>query len=274
MKQTLFILMIAAAMTLFGSAAYAQTPDPFSGNLDRPVTSAEAQEAEEDLNPEPPPDPEEDEDPDEDDEENGEPPVFMDEELEGHIIVFCLDASCSMGAGYSPGFPVYGAGGGVIGYPSRWQTIQSEASNSISQMNESFEFDVVVYDTPVRSCFGALTPATPANRTQATSWIYGTGIAGCTNSYDGLVLAFSYGNDLDLLIFMSDGMPNTALSIGIGACAGWGANMTALILGVAQNGIAAQTKESFKLLVMQIGGSPMAFMVSMGALQGAEFVLK
>ena len=273
MKDMLFVLLIVAAMTMLGTAVYAQ-PDPFSGNLDRPIRAAEAQDAEEELNPEPPPDPEEEEDPDEDDEEVGDPPVFMDEELEGTIIVFCLDASCSMGAGYSPGFPVYGGGGGVIPYPNRWQTVQSEASNSIGAMNDQFEFDVVVYDTPVRSCFGALTPATPGNKTQAISWIYATWTAGCTNSHDGLVLSFSYGNELDMIVFMSDGMPNTALSIGIGACSGWGATMTSLIMGVAQNGIAAQTKESFKLLVMQIGGSPMAFMVQMGALQGAEFVLK
>jgi len=268
-----YLLSILAILALLISVSSAQTLSPFSGNLDRPIPAWAAEDAEEEMAPDPPPDPEEEEDPDDDDEEENDPPTFMDEELEGSQIILCLDASCSMGASYSAGFPVYSSSGSIISYPNRWQTVQSEAANAISGMTEEHEFDVITYDTPVQSCFGCLTTATPGNKQQAISWIYARYTAGCTNSYDALLLAFSnYGNELDCLMFLSDGMPNTALSLGIGACAGWG--MEAQIVSLVQGGIGAQQKEGFRFLSIQVGGSPMAFMVQLGSLQKAEFILK
>jgi hypothetical protein len=273
MRNLLFTLILVTTLAFLGSNIMAQTVAPFSGNLDRPIPAWAAEGAEDEMAPEPPPDPEEEEDPDDDDEEQGDPPTFMDEELEGSQIILCLDASCSMGSSYNPGFPVYSSGGSIISYPNRWQTVQSEAANAISGMTEDHEFDVITYDTPVQSCFGCLTPGTPGNKQQAISWVYARYIAGCTNSYDALLLAFSnYGNELDCIMFMSDGMPNTALSLGIGACAGWG--MESTIIAMAQGGIGAQQNEGFKLLVIQVGGSPMSFMVQLGNLQKAEFILK
>lgn len=87
------------------------------------------------------------------------------------------------------------------------------------------------------------------------------------------MLAFTnYGTGLDIIMFMSDGYPNTALTLGIGACCGWGIEST--ILSMAAGKIPLQQHPNFKLLVVQVGGSPMPFMVSLGGLQRAEFVLK
>lgn len=178
--RSVFALVVVCAMAFFGSAVFAQatTVTPFSGNLDRPTSTWEAEDAEEEMAPAPPPDPEEEEDPDDDDEEPGEPPTFMDEELEGANIVLCLDASCSMGSGFNPGYPVYGGGGGVIPYPNRWQAVQSEAAGCVGQMTEQHMFDMVVYDTPVQTCFGQLRAATPGVKQQAISWIYNRYTAG------------------------------------------------------------------------------------------------
>jgi len=258
---------ILLLMVLYGSV---MAQSPFSGNLDRPIATWDAEEAESELN-SGPNDDDEEVDPDADDEEIGDPPTFMDEELEGSQIILCLDASGSMSSSYNAGFPIYNSGGGLISSPNRWQTVQSEAANAISAMTEEHEFDVVIYDSYVASCFGSLMEATGVTKQQAISWVYAKNTTGCTNSYDALQLCFShYGNELDLIMFMSDGHPNTGN--GHSPCSWW--NCDGAVVSMAAGGVASQTKASFTFLVIQVGGSPMPFMQSLGALPKSIFVLK
>lgn len=269
--KTYFLsVFIVLLMTTFGWAQIS----PFSGNLDRPTSTWDAEDAEDEMNPDPPPDEEDEEDPEDDDEE-GDDPEFMDEELEGNQIVLCLDASGSMCCSYNAGFPVYGSGGGVISYPDRWETVQSEAANCISAMTDEHLFDVIIYDTYIAACFGpGLVEATSANKSQAISWIFAKHTTGCTNSYDALMHAFNdYGNELDVIMFMSDGMPNTALSLGHGACSWWGCESQ--VISSASGWAAAQTNPNFVFKVIQVGGSAMSFMQNLAAAcNGGAFILK
>lgn len=260
---TTFIIMLLATL------GWAQI-SPFSGNLDRPTSTWQAEDAEDELNPDPPNDDDE-EDPDDDDEEVNDPPTFMDEELEGSQIVLCLDASGSMCSSFSAGFPIYNSGGGIVASPNRWQATQSEAANAISGMTDDHDFDVIIYDTYVATCFGTLTEATGSAKQTAIGWVYAKNTTGCTNSYDALQLAFTnYGNELDIIMFMSDGFPNTGN--GHGACSWY--NCEGAVIAMAAGGVAGQTNANFSFLVVQIGGSPMSFMVQLGALPGGQFVLK
>lgn len=262
----LSILILVALSTLL----WAQ-PSPFSGDLDRPVSTWEAEEAEEEMNPDPPPPNDEEEDPDEDDEELGDPPTFMDEELEGSQIVLCLDASGSMSCTYNPGYPVYNSGGGIVGSPNRWQTVQSEAANAIGGMTEDHEFDVIIYDSYVHSCFGVLTEATASSKQFAISWVYSKHTTGCTNSYDALLLGLTnYGTQLDLFMFMSDGYPNTGN--GHSPCSWY--SCESAVLSMVSGLIPNQQKPAFRFIAIQVGGSPMSFMQSLGNLPRSTFVLK
>lgn len=273
--KLLVSLVSIVALLFFAVPALAQSVSPFSGNLDRPTSTWDAEDAEDEMNPDPPPDEEDEEDPEDDDEE-GDDPEFMDEELEGNQIVLCLDASGSMSIGYDPGYPVYNSSGGIISYPDRWETVQSEAANAINAMTDEHLFDVVIYDTYVAACFGpGLVEATSGNKSQAISWIYAKHTTGCTNSYDALMHAFNdYGTDLDIIMFMSDGMPNTALSLGHGACS-WYSGSQSDILNAIGPWSQAQQNPNFVFKVIQVGGSVMPFMQQLaGAANGGSFVLK
>ena len=176
MKKLNFILAVVAFLC-FGIAAQstlAQSIVPFGGDLDRPVSTEDADKQEKDsgADDEPPvPD-----DPEDDDEEL--PPEFMDEPLEGHRFVFVLDRSCSMSSRFSPGFPVYDRNGNVISYPSRWQGCKSETAQAVGAFTEDDSFDIITYATAIYICFGSLTVATPNAVAQATGWIYGQNITG------------------------------------------------------------------------------------------------
>ncbi len=273
----LFVLaMLVVALGGFAAAkiAAAQGSDaPFGGSLDRPVSTWDAKQTEGDVNGDN--DGEKEEDPPDDGEEGGGTEIFG-EEVPGGKILLVLDASGSMYAGYNPGYPVYNGNGGVISYPNRWQTTQSEGASAVNGLDEDAKFDIIVYDTYVRACFGALTKAEPPAKANAVSWLYSCQATGCTNSYDALALAFgNYGAGLDTIMFMSDGYPNTALSRGIGACSGW-YNVESMILNEVPGWIAAQVaaNPTFKFMVIQIGGSPMPFMTQLGGLQNSVFSQK
>ena len=84
----------------------------------------------------------------------------------------------------------------------------------------------------------------------------------------------SYGS-VDTILFMSDGIPNTALSLGCGACAcySW---IASRILSDADGWISNMIglNPSFKLLVIQIGPPAMSFMQQLGNKPNASFHLK
>jgi hypothetical protein len=258
MKNLCFVLAVLAILC-FGVSAQsilAQSIVPFGGDLDRPVSTEDAdkQEGDSGADDEPPvPD-----DPEDDDEEL--PPEFMDEPLEGHRFVFVLDRSCSMGAGFQPGFPIYDRNGNVISYPSRWQGVQSEVAGAINNFTEDDSFDVISFNSSTYICFGSLMTADGNACGQAMGWIYNQNATGGTRCYDGLRAAFNNYGTLDCVAFLCDGYPGDGNQT-LNAADGW------IAMQVADN-------PAFLLMVIQVGGSPIGFMVSLGAKSHAEFHLK
>ncbi len=272
--KKLAILFAVLSLLLLGTTirAFAQgSPSlvPFGGNLDRPVSTADADNQEANSGADDEIDPGDDDD-DEDDDID-----FIDEPLEGHKFVLVLDRSCSMYSGYNAGFPVYDENGNLISYPNRWQTTQSEASSCVNAMTEDDSFDIITYATSIYICFGSLVQANPSAKAQAIGWIYSQNPTGCTNSYDALKAAFTNYGAVDTIVFMSDGMPNTALSLGCSACACWswiGSRILNDATGWIQNQVSANS--NFKFLVIQIGPPAMSFMQQLGAKQNSSFHLK
>ena len=76
-------------------------------------------------------------------------------------------------------------------------------------------------------------------------------------------------------MFMSDGYPNTALSLGCGACA-CGSWIRARIVTDCRGWMQRQIAQysGHLLMVIQIGGAPYSFMTQLGGLPNAEFSLK
>ncbi|MCD4657767.1 MAG: hypothetical protein K8S87_09520 [Planctomycetes bacterium] len=263
-------LMVFAILSFIALPAFADGKVIFGGNLDRPVSTKEAdlKESDNGANDEPAPDEPGDEEPE-------DPPTFLDEEIPGDTIVLALDRSGSMSSRHNPGMPIYDRNGNVIAYPTRWQAIQSETSNLVSALTEDDSFDIVTYATQIYVCFSTLREATPGNKAVAIGWIYSQGTTGCTNSYDALRAAFNNYGQVDTILFMSDGYPNTALSLGCGACAcgGWiGSRILTDATGWIHRQIAMY--EGFTFMVMQMGGSPMAFMQQLGSKPNSTFYLK
>jgi len=222
-------------------------------------------------------DPTDEEIPDEPgDEEPEDPKIFLDEEIPGHSLVLALDRSGSMSSNFNAGHPIYDSNGNLIPYPSRWQAIQSETANLVGMMDEEEDsFDIVTFETNVYVCFSELRKATPDAKAQAIAWIYAQGTAGCTNSYDALRAAFTNYGQVDTIIFMSDGYPNTALSLGCGgcACSSW---IGSRILSDVRSWLQSQVSmyQGFTFLVMQMGGSPIPLMQQLGQLPNSTFKLK
>ncbi len=270
MKNTVLVFIIALILVL-GTAAYATPKVKFGGNLDRPTSTKEADEKESPDAKDEPPVPEEPED-----EEEEEPPEFMDEELEGDSFILVLDKSGSMVWTFpSCSFPVYDRNGNNVPSPDRWQATQSETAKCVNAMTEDDTFDIITYATEVFICFSALKVANNGNKATAIGWVYTQNAVGATNSYDALKAAYLNYGQFDTCLFMSDGEPNTALSIGCPSmgCAGWiGARIISDMRGWMSRQIALYG--GHKLFVIQVSGSPLSFMVNLGALPNAEFSLK
>jgi hypothetical protein len=127
-------------------------------------------------------------------------PGFIGEEVQLKV-AFLLDASGSM------------AGSGVA-------TVRAEATATISDMTEDFEFDCVAYGSQFSAAnaysqfmWGALLPATEGNKAAAIDWINGpsTNPGGGTPTYACLQRSCDvYPADLEQMFLLTDGEPNVS----------------------------------------------------------------
>ena len=117
--------------------------------------------------------------------------------------------------------------------------------------------------------------ATSGNKSNAITWLFNQGTTGCNNAYDALKAAYNNYGQVDIVEFMSNGYPNTALSLGCGACAcgGW---IASRIVTDVRSWMSRQIAlySGHKLKVIQFGGSPRSFMTQLGALPNASYELK
>jgi len=138
-------------------------------------------------------------------------PTFLGETLDGDNFVFVLDKSGSMGARMSApaGTEITDQNGNLISNPSRWQVIQSEASNAIRQMTEDDTFDLVLFTTRYVVCFNSLTMADGSGKSTGLSFMYRHRAGGGTGFNGPLSHAFSHGGyeAMDTCVFMTDGYP-------------------------------------------------------------------
>ena len=244
------LLLLSFALLFSSSMVFGQSV--LSGNLDRPISTLKAERAEgtgvvPDI-------PDEPEVPDIPAEPEEDPPTFMGEELKGSKIVLVLDFSDSMKYSLSVGYPVYNSSGSMVSNPSRLEVVKSEAAKAISGFDPDVEFDVVLFGRRVATCFGALTEATAANKMQAIAWMYPKGTTCGTATYDALCVGFNnYGNELDLLMLMTDGAPWGAPGAGIGFVKGAGAESGRVALELTQASIPQQVKPHFQMLLIQVG---------------------
>lgn len=251
----LLVVLLLPLSFIFGQEA------PLSGNLDRPTATWEVEELEEALAGEPNDMEDEEENPDNPFATPPPSPTFFGEDIEGTRIVFCLDNSCSMGVPH-PWYmdPISPPGGssGIGASPTRWQAVQNEATSAIAQFTDTFEFDVIIYNSTFHAFFGNLVPGNEGNKVSAISWIWSQTSMGGTNTRPALNMAFNgYTHDLDMLIFLTDG---------------W------IPSGVYEDSVAnvaAQQRENFKFLVVQIGGSsPNPQMVQLGSIDRAQYIFR
>jgi len=255
MKNTMLLTIVTLIFFAFAAQPALADRVKFGGDLDVPTSTEQADAKEAPDAKDEPPIPEEPED-----EEEEEPPEFMDEELEGHTFVLVLDRSGSMCSNFSGGFPVMDGNGNVIPYPNRWQAVQSEACSCIMAMTEEDSFDLITFNSNTYICFSVLKEANMANKGSGIGWMYNINAGGGTRFYGPLNAAYTSYGPVDTILFLTDGCPadgNQALQ-GL---------RTWLQIQIGYN-------SAHKLKAIQIGGSPMSIMVTIGGLPNAEFTLK
>lgn len=269
MRQFTYVAALVAMLAFLAGPAMAQdSTTQLTADLDRPFSTSFADDSE-DLTADQDPESADVPAPEYEIELPEVPPTFFEEPLTGTNIVMILDQSCSMSARYS-GVTVYTQGGAVIPNPSRWQAVQSETAKALRDFTIVMQFELIYFDTDVSWVFGELAIADTANVERAIGDIYSRFPRGCTNWYDGLQRGFeNYGVDLDTVVFHSDGYPNTALSLGHGACSGHPQTRTAPIASIG--GWTAMMKPGFQFLVLQQGGGPIQAMIDLAAAGGGTY---
>lgn len=109
----------------------------------------------------------------------------------GNECAFVLDRSGSMGG-------------------ARVRTLRAEIENTVLQLEPGQSFDFVTFETSVRTMWGELRSATPANRAEALAFANGEGLApaGGTATYPALRFALTtYPATLETLVLVTDGVP-------------------------------------------------------------------
>lgn len=105
----------------------------------------------------------------------------------GQQIVFVLDTSGSMNN-------------------QRLPAAKRELIKAISNLRESVQFAIVVFNTDVKTWQKHLVYATPANKRAASSYIESQNARGTTASYDALETAFGF--KAEAIYFLTDGAPH------------------------------------------------------------------
>jgi hypothetical protein len=129
---------------------------------------------------------------------------FFGIRLRGERIVFAIDVSGSMA---QPTAPDGTTTDPELRGASRMEVAKAELSRALKALPEAVAFDVITFDSSVRSFGRGPEPATPARLKKALEFVARLRPGSQTNLWDALERALGHA-DVDTLVVLSDGEPN------------------------------------------------------------------
>ena len=121
-------------------------------------------------------------------------PSFYGMTIYAKRVVFVIDRSGSMNSS--------------IKYETRLERAQKELQSAIKALTESDYFNIVAFDDRMEVFQTKLVQATDANKLDGIRFGYGLQPRGDTACYEPLKMGLDASNDLELMLFLSDGEPN------------------------------------------------------------------
>ncbi len=121
-------------------------------------------------------------------------PSFYGMTIYAKRVVFVIDRSGSMNSS--------------VKYETRLERAQKELQKAIKELTESDYFNIVAFDDRMEVFQTKLVQATDANKLDGIRFGYGLQPRGDTACYEPLKMGLDASNDLELMLFLSDGEPN------------------------------------------------------------------
>lgn len=120
-------------------------------------------------------------------------PSFYGMTIYAKRVVFVIDRSGSMNS--------------TVNGETRLQRAQQELQRAIKALTESDHFNIVAFDDHMQVFSRRLMRATEANKMDGIRFGYGLEPGGGTACYEPLKMGLEASNDLELILFLSDGEP-------------------------------------------------------------------
>jgi len=120
-------------------------------------------------------------------------PSFYGMTIYAKRVVFIIDRSGSMNS--------------AVNGETRLQRAQQELLRAIKSLTESDHFNIVAFDDKMEVFSRRLMKATDANKDDGIRFGYGLEPGGGTACYEPLKMGLEASNDLELILFLSDGEP-------------------------------------------------------------------
>lgn len=120
-------------------------------------------------------------------------PSFYGMTIYAKRVVFVIDRSGSMNS--------------TVNGETRLQRAQQELQRAIKALSPSDHFNIVAFDDRMEVFSRRLMPATEANKEDGIRFGYGLEPGGGTACYEPLKMGLEASNDLELILFLSDGEP-------------------------------------------------------------------
>lgn len=122
-------------------------------------------------------------------------PDFYGMTIYAKRVVFVIDRSGSMASS--------------VNGETRLAKAQQELQKAIKALSESDFFNIVAFDDRLEVFKSKLVPANEANKKDGIRFGYGLDARGETACYEPLKMGLDASNDLELMLFVSDGEPNS-----------------------------------------------------------------
>lgn len=122
-----------------------------------------------------------------------ERPTFYGMTIYAKRVVFVIDRSGSMNS--------------TVENVTRLQRAQLELQRAINALTDADRFNIIAFDEQMEVFSRRLVPATRENKTDGIRFCYGLEARGATACYEPLKMGLEASNELELMLFLSDGEP-------------------------------------------------------------------
>lgn len=131
------------------------------------------------------------------------PMSFIFGNVKSKNVVFALDLSGSMSTTFTA------SNGSTF---SRLDFVKIELSKALRQLGPTCNFNIILFDTDVKTWNTSMVAATPENIKKALDYVLSLTYAGSTNIYDALEKAFS-DKRVNTVYFLTDGTPTSGKKV-------------------------------------------------------------